>query len=72
MDSMLSLTKWVLTKYQTLVVKMNDDMNTMATPKTHMGYFYDIEVIMVLIYIMALLEGIHVLIKIAHGQDTSS
>jgi len=69
MDSMLSHNKWVLTKYQTLVVKMNDDMNTMVISKTHMGYFYDIEVIMGLIYIIALLEGVHVL-KFAHGQDT--
>jgi DNA-binding cell septation regulator SpoVG len=42
MDSMLSLNKWVLTKYQTSVMKMNDDMNIVATRKTHMGYFYDI------------------------------
>jgi len=48
---------------------MNDDMNTMVISKTHMGYFYDIEVIMGLIYIIALLEGVHVL-KFAHGQDT--
>jgi hypothetical protein len=70
MDPCCPFTKWVLTKYQILVVKMNDDMNSMATPKTHMGYFYDIEVIMIL-NIMALLERVHVLIKFAHGQYTS-
>jgi hypothetical protein len=62
---MLSLVKWVIVKYITLVVRMNDNMNVMATTKKNIGCFFDIEVVMGLTCIMPLLEVVYVLIKLA-------
>lgn len=62
---MLSLVKWVIVKYITLVVRMNDNMNVMATTKTNLGCFFVIEVVMGLTCIMPLLEVVYVLIKLA-------
>jgi hypothetical protein len=40
---MLSFTKWVLVdQYKTLVVKMNDDLNIVATTKTNLVYLSNI------------------------------
>ncbi len=54
---MLSPTKRILAKYKTLVVKMHDDLHTMAvTNLTNLQYLCDIEVVMGLACIMPLLE----------------
>jgi hypothetical protein len=61
---MLYFTKCVLVdKYKTLVVRMNDDLNIVATTKTNFVYLFDIEFMMGLTYIMLMLEVVHVLIK---------
>jgi len=58
---MLSFTKWVLVdQYKTLVVKMNDDLNIVATTKTNLVYLSNIELVMGLTYIMLMLEVVHV------------
>jgi hypothetical protein len=58
---MLSFTKWVLVdQYKTLVVRMNDDLNIVATTKTNLVYLYDIELVMGLTYIMLMLEVVYV------------
>jgi len=68
---MLYFTKWVLVdKYKTLVVRMNDDLNIVATTKTNFMYLFDIELMMGLTYIMLMLEVVHVLIKFVQGQET--
>jgi hypothetical protein len=66
---MLSLVKWVIVKYITLVVRMNDDMNVMATTKKNLGCLFDIEVVMGLTCIMPLLEVVYVFIKLALEQN---
>jgi len=62
---MLSLVKWVIVKYIILVVRMNDDMDVMATTKKNLGCLFDIEVVMGLTCIMPLLEVVYVLLKLA-------
>jgi hypothetical protein len=63
---MLSLVKWVIVKYITLVVRMNDDMNVMAATNKNLGCLFDIEVVMGLTCIMPLLEVVvYVLLKLA-------
>jgi hypothetical protein len=58
---MLSFTKWVLVdQYKTLVVKINDDLNIVATTKTNLVYLSNIELVMGLTYIMLMLEVVHV------------
>lgn len=58
---MLCFTKWVLVdQYKTLAVRMNDDLNIVATTKTNLVYLYDIEMVMGLTYIMLMLEVVYV------------
>jgi len=58
---MLSFTKCVLVdQYKTLVVKINDDLNIVATTKTNLVYLSNIELAMGLTYIMLMLEVVHV------------
>ncbi len=65
---MFFLTKQVLAKYKTLIVKMHDNLHIVATTETNFQYLCDIEV--GLAYIMPLLESIHVLIKSTQAHDT--
>jgi hypothetical protein len=67
---MLSPTKWIFTKYKTLVVKIHDDLHIVATTNTNLQYLCDIEVVMELAYIMLLLESVDVPIKFAKACDT--
>jgi hypothetical protein len=55
---MFSPTKWILTKYKILVVKMHDDLHTYCgnSTKINFQYFCDIEMVMGLACIMFLLE----------------
>jgi hypothetical protein len=67
--SMLSFTKWVFVDiYKTLTMRMNDDLNIVATTKTNLVYLFDIELVMGLTYILPMLEVVHVLIKFAQSQ----
>ncbi len=66
---MLSFTKWVFVDiYKTLTMRMNDDLNIVATTKTNLVYLFDIELVMGLTYILPMLEVVHVLIKFAQSQ----
>lgn len=64
---MMSFAKQNLAKYKSLVVKMNDNMNIMATTKTNMQYLCDIEVVLGLTCIRPPLEAMHALIKFAQA-----
>jgi hypothetical protein len=59
----------VRNSYTSLVVRMIDDMNVMATIRKILGYLCDIEVVMGMTCIMPLLEAVHVLIKFAQSKD---
>jgi hypothetical protein len=56
---MLSLVKRILARYKTLMLKMHDDFAYCGTNKNQPP----ILLVMGLIYIMLLLESIHVIIK---------
>jgi len=60
----------MFTKYKTLVVHTNNDLNHVVVTKTNFEYFCDIEMIMGLVCIMPMLKAFHALIKFAQACDT--
>jgi hypothetical protein len=67
--SMLSLAKWVMAKYKTLLMKMaiNMDANSQAT--TNFEHLVDLDVLLSLFYILPFLEFVHNLIKFYQRND---
>jgi hypothetical protein len=66
---MLSLAKWVMAKYKTLLMKMaiNMDANSQAT--TNFELVVDLDMLLSLLCILMLLEFVHSLIKFFQRND---
>jgi hypothetical protein len=67
--SMLSLAIRVMNKYKTLLVKISQDVETMATAKTCFSDFTDIRIVLGLACIMPMLCTVHSLMQYAQKND---
>jgi hypothetical protein len=60
---MLSPTKKILKEYESLVVKVNNDLHVILVAKTTFEFLCDVQVVIGLMYIMHMLLVVHEFIK---------
>jgi hypothetical protein len=66
---MLSLTKWVIAKYKTLLMKMAMYMDANSQTTTKFKHLVDLDMLLSLFCIFPLLEFVHSLIKFFQHND---
>jgi hypothetical protein len=67
--SMLSLTKWVITKNKTLLMKMAINMYANSQATTKFEHLVDLDMLLSLFYILPFLEFVHNLLKFSQYND---
>jgi hypothetical protein len=67
--SMLSLTKWVIAKNKTLLMKMAINMYANSQATTKFEHLVDLDMLLSLFYILPFLEFVHNLLKFSQYND---